>query len=77
MEQLFVFISLRGLTFTCWGCCGLCFWHKPAELAHSFFYSALVFISVFMALSTLFHSIYSPDHCPLSHSVLPVSFLPN
>ena len=27
----------RGLTFTWWGCCGLCLWHKPTELAHSSF----------------------------------------
>ena len=38
------------------------------------FYSVLVSISVFMALSTVFHSINSPDNSPLSHSVLSVSF---
>ena len=36
------------------------------------FYSELVSISVFVALSTVFHSINSPDNSPLSHSVLPV-----
>ena len=61
----------EGLTSTWWGCYGLCFWHKPTELAHSFFYSVLVSVSVFMALPTAFHSINSP----LSHSVLPVVFL--
>ena len=40
------------------------------------FYSVLVSISVFMALSTVFHSINSPDSCPLSSSVLPVLFFP-
>ena len=65
----------HGLTFTWWGCRGLCFWHKPTEFAHSF-YSVLVSISVFIALSTAFHSINSPDNSPLSHSVLPVLFLP-
>ena len=41
------------------------------------FYSVLVSISVFMALSTVFHSINSPDNnSPLSPSVLPVSILP-
>ena len=40
------------------------------------FYSVLVSISVFMALSTVFHSRNSPDNSPLSHSVLPVLFLP-
>ena len=39
------------------------------------FYSLLVYVSVFMALSTVFHSINSPDNSPLSHSVLPVLFL--
>ena len=36
------------------------------------FYSVLVSISVFMALSTVFRSINSPDNSPFSHSVLPV-----
>ena len=40
------------------------------------FYSVLVSVSVFMALSTVFHSTNSPDNSPLSHSVLPVLFLP-
>ena len=40
------------------------------------FYSVLVSISVFMDLSTVFHSINSPYNSPLSHSVLPVLFLP-
>ena len=40
------------------------------------FYSVLVSISIFMVLSNVFHSINSPDNSPLSHSVLPVFFLP-
>ena len=48
--------------------------HKPTELAHSF-YSVLVSAFVFMALSTVFHSINSPDISRLSHSVLLVLFL--
>ena len=40
------------------------------------FYSVLVSIFSFMALSTVFHSINYPDNSPLSHSVLPVLFLP-
>ena len=40
------------------------------------FYSVLASISVFMAFSTVFHSINSPDNSPLSHSVLLVLFLP-
>ena len=39
-------------------------------------YSVLVSVSVFMALSTVFHSINSLDNSSLSHSVLPVLFLP-
>ena len=39
------------------------------------FYSVLVSVSDFVALSTVFHSINSPNGSPLSHSVLPVSFL--
>ena len=35
------------------------------------FYSVLVSVSVFMVLSTLFHSINSPDNSPISHSVPP------
>ena len=40
------------------------------------FYSVLVSISVFMVLSTVFHSINSPDNSPLPHSPLPVLILP-
>ena len=40
-----------------------------------FFYSVLVSVSVFMALSTVFHSINSPDNSPFSHSVLVVKTL--
>ena len=48
---------------------------KPTELAHSFLFCSCVYFCV-MALSTVFHSINSPDKSPLSHSVLPVLFLP-
>ena len=40
------------------------------------FYSVPVSVSVFMALSTVFHSINSPDNSPFSDSVLPVLSLP-
>ena len=36
------------------------------------FYSVLASISDFMAHSTIFHSINSPDNSPFSDSVLPV-----
>ena len=39
---------------------------------HSPFSSILVSVSVFVALSTAFHSINSPDNSPFSHSILPV-----
>ena len=38
------------------------------------FYSVLVSVSVFMTLSTVFHSMNSPDNSPLSQSVLPYRF---
>ena len=38
------------------------------------FYSVLVSVSVFTALSNVFHSINSPDNTPLSHSALLVLF---
>ena len=56
------------------GCYG--FMSDINQLAHSFFYSLLVCISVLMALSTVFHSINSLDNSPFSHSVLPVLSLP-
>ena len=70
----------RGLTFTWWECRGLCQRHNVKDINQPSFpapvYSVLVFISVFMALSTVFHSINSSDNSPLSHSVLPVLILP-
>ena len=41
------------------------------------FYSVLVSVSVFMAFSTVFHSVNPPNSSSLSHSVLPVLFLPD
>ena len=40
------------------------------------FYSVLVSASVSLALSTVFHSINSPDNSPFSHPVLLVFALP-
>ena len=65
----------HGLTFSWWGCYVLCLRHKPTEFTHSF-YSVVVSVSVFMALSTVLYSINSPDNSPLSHSALLVLFLP-
>ena len=67
----------RGLTFTWWACCSLCQRHKPTEFTPSFFFNSIcVSVSVFMTLSTVFHSINSPANSPLSHSVLSVLILP-
>ena len=44
--------------------------------AFPLFFSVLVSISVFITLSTVFHSINSPDNSPLSHAVLLVLFVP-
>ena len=41
------------------------------------FSSVLVSVPVFMALSSVLHSINYPDNSPLFHSVLPVLFLPH
>ena len=56
--------------------------HKPTELAHFFFYIfffyyVIVFISVYVAFSTVFDSINSPGNSPLSDSVLLVLPLPH
>ena len=72
---LWIHSSPRGLTLTWWVCYGLCQRHRPAVVALSFL-SILVSVSVFMALSTVFHSIDSLDNSLFSHSVLPVSSLP-
>ena len=40
------------------------------------FCSVLVSVSVFMPLSTVFHSLNSPNNSPLSHFVVLVLFLP-
>ena len=65
----------RGLTFTWWGCYGLCQRCKPTELAHSFSFRSCIYFCL-MARSTVFHSLNFPDNCPFSHSVLPVFSLP-
>ena len=43
----FMFRRPRGLTITWWGCCSLCFWHKPTELSHSFLFCSCVYISLY------------------------------
>ena len=67
--------SPRGLTFTWWGCCGLYFWRNPTELVHSFLSCSCVCFC-FYGPPAIFLFINSPGNSPLSHSVLPVLFLP-
>ena len=50
--------------------------NQPRWSTPFFFFSVLVSVSVFMALSTVFYSINSPDNSSLSHPVLAVFFLP-
>ena len=38
--------SPHGPIFAWWRCWGLCFWHKPAELAHSFLFCSYVYFSL-------------------------------
>ena len=39
--------SPRGLTFTWWGCYGLCLWHKPTELANSFLFCSCTYFCLY------------------------------
>ena len=55
-----LFYVPHGLTFTWWGCCGLCFWPKPTELAHSFSFCSCVHFCLYGPYWTLFLSINSP-----------------
>ena len=41
---LVISASPRGITFTWWGCYGLCLWRKPTELAHSFLFCSCISI---------------------------------
>ena len=50
-------------------------WHKPTHPAHSFLFCSSVYFCL-MALSTVFHSINSPENSPFSNFVLPVLPLP-
>ena len=37
----------RGLIFAWWGCCSLCIWHKPSELAHSLLFCSRVYFCLY------------------------------
>ena len=43
----YVFLCPRGLTFSWWGCKGLCHRHKLTKLAHSFFF--ILFLCLFLS----------------------------
>ena len=75
LMMLFFSSCSHGFTFTWWGCCCYVFDIYQPSLPTPFC-SVLVSVSVFMALSTVFYSINSPDNSPLPHSVLPLLFLP-
>ena len=48
-----------GLTFTWWGCCGVCFWHKPTELAHSFSLCTCLYVCLSGPLNRIsFHKFF-------------------
>ena len=68
LGQVLMFLSHisrpRGLAFT-WCVAIYVFWHKPTELAHSFLF-CFASVSVFMVLSTVFHSMNSPDDSAFS-----------
>ena len=72
--------SLVSKTSPFFQCCGLCFWHKPTELAHSFFYSVLVSICLYGPFNCItFHKfswqllVFSICSCGLSSALLVLS----
>ena len=70
----------HGLTFTWWGCCSLCLWHKLTELAHSFLFCSCVYFCLYDPFKCIsFHkfsrqlSAYSLCSSCLSSAVLVLS----
>ena len=74
--SIFLLSPQVHLLFSWWGCCGLCLVDMNQLSLPTLFYSVLVSVYVFMALSTVSDSMNSPDNPPLSQSVLQVLFLP-
>ena len=68
------FACLSRLTFTWWRCCRLCLLTYTNWACPLFFDSALVSVSVFMAILTVFHSINFPNNSSFFHSVRLVFF---
>ena len=72
--RAFVFMWVLVSSPSCWGDVVVYVKDINQPSLPTPFYSVLV--SVFTALSTVFHSTNSPDNSPLSQSVLPVLILP-
>ena len=49
------------LTFTCWGCCSLCFWPKPTQLAHSFLFCSCVYFCLCGPFNCISFHKFSPQ----------------
>ena len=61
------FARPHELTFTWWGCCGLCFWHKPTELAHSFSFCFYVCFCLYGSFSCISFHKFSRQLSAFSH----------
>ena len=51
--------SPHEFTFMWWGCCGLCLWHKPAELSHSFVFCSCVCLCFYGPFNCISFHIFS------------------
>ena len=58
--------SPHWLTFTWWGCCGLCVWHKPTELAHSFALCTYVYFCLYGPFNSISFNKFSQQLSPFS-----------
>ena len=56
----------RGLTFTWWGCCSLCFWLKPTELAKSFLFCSCVYFCLYGPFNCVSFHKFSRQLSPIS-----------
>ena len=54
-----LFYCPRRLSFTWWGCCGLCFWHTLSKLAHSFLFCSCVCFYLYGAFNCISFSKFS------------------
>ena len=65
-EGRFLFSSHHSLTFKWWGCCGLCLWHKPTELAHSFLFCSCVCFCLYGPFNCISFHKFSWQFSPFS-----------